>query len=383
MQSPGYPPADIYAEIGVRKVINAYGTVTPYGGSLLEPTVLDAMCEAARSFVDVSELSAKAGRSIARMLGFSDGLVVGGAAAGLSLATAAALCGPEPALGRRLPDFTGPRREIVVHRSQRTNWTQAVRIVGATVTEFGTELGATVEELLNALSERTAAIVYYADHAPDKSLTVEAVCHHARQKGVPVIVDAAACVPPLRGLRRYEEWGAAVTLVSGGKLLGGPASTGLALGSAAYVDSMRLLASPHESVGRAMKVGKEDVAGLFRAVQVAVARDEDACVRAWKARALRLGEGLRLPAGLTWRCVDQGEDDVLPRLVPRVYVEWQPSHGLRAEAVAEALLASDPSIAVAAEGTTLRLNPMTLSDDDVPVVIDRVNQVLLRLVEEG
>lgn len=374
---------DIYAEIGVRKVINAYGTVTPYGGSLLEPAVLAAMEEAARSFVDVSEMSATAGRSIARWLGFSDGLVVGGAAAGLSLATAAALCGSDAALGRRLPEFPGPRREILVHRSQHNGWTQAVRIAGATVVEFGSEHATSEADLLNALSDRVAAILYYADHALGESLTVEAVCRHARSAGIAVIVDAAACVPPLKELRRYEEWGATVTLVSGGKLLGGPASTGLALGSTGYVANMRLLASPNENLGRPMKVGKEDVAGLFRAVQLALSRDEDACIRTWKARALRLGQGLRLPPGLTWRCVDRGEDDVLPRLVPRIYIEWEPyTAGFDAETVAELLLRSEPSVAVAADGTTLRLNPMTLSDEDVPVVVDRLNEVLLRLMEE-
>lgn len=370
----------IFDEFGVRKVVNAYGTVTPYGGVLLAPEVLTAMSEAAQSFVDVGELAARGGRLISHLLGFPDGLVTAGAAAGLSIATAAALCGSDRSLAAALPNVQLTRREVLVHRCQRTHWTQAVRLAGARVVEFGSHGATSPDALRDAITERTAAIVYYAEHAAVRSLPLTEVTRLADASGVHVIVDAAALGFPPEELRRYGDAGAAVTLVSGGKLLGGPASTGVALGTESMIQAMRVHSNPNFALGRPMKVGKEDIAGLVRAVQVTVSRgSEEPCAR-WRRQAFHIAHALKMPEGVRCRYVDRGEDDVLPRIVPRVYIEWDPeSLGATAPEVARLLLNGEPGIAVGAWERRISVNPAVLLEAETDLVVRRVNQVMAEL----
>jgi D-glucosaminate-6-phosphate ammonia-lyase len=193
-------------------------------------------------------------------------------------------------------------------------------------------------------------------------------------------VDAAALVPPLSALVAFAEQGANVTLVSGGKLLGGPASTGLALGDPDLIQAMRVHSSPRFAVGRPMKVGKEDVAGLVRAVQLAVAADPKEQAQRWDARARYIASRIRVPAGMSCRHVGHGEDVVLPRVVPRVYVEWGPQlDGVTAEDIASRLLTREPAIAVGAWERRIALNPAVLQDDDLDTLVDGVNQVLAQV----
>jgi L-seryl-tRNA(Ser) seleniumtransferase len=266
---------------------------------------------------------------------------------------------------------------VLIHRCQRTHWTQAVRLTGATVVEFGTVEGTTPDDLTAAFTAHTAAVVYYPEHAPDQSLPLAEVSAVAHAHGVPVIVDAAALVPPLSNLAAFAEQGANVTLVSGGKLLGGPASTGLALGDPQLLQAMRVHSSPRFAVGRPMKVGKEDVAGLVRAVQLAVAACPEEQAQQWDAQARYIVSRIRVPAGMSSRYVRHGEDVVLPRVVPRVYIEWGPQlDGVTAEGIASRLLAREPAIAVGAWERRIALNPAVLKDDDLDTLVDGVNHVL-------
>jgi L-seryl-tRNA(Ser) seleniumtransferase len=227
---------NIYERRGVRTLINAKGPATRLSGGVMRPEVTAAMAEAAGHCVDMAELEAHASQVIARLTGAEAGYVASGAAACLLLATAACVTGLEPGRMARLPDTAGMRDEVIVVRSQRNFYDHAIRAAGIRLVEVGLPdrySGAGVRdaeawEIADAITDRTAAIFYVADSAARPPLREVVAAAHAA--GIPVIVDAAAQLPPQSNLRRFIEQGADLVAFSGGKAINGPQATGILCG---------------------------------------------------------------------------------------------------------------------------------------------------------
>jgi L-seryl-tRNA(Ser) seleniumtransferase len=313
---------DIYTKVGVKRRINAAGTLTRLGGSLMAPEVLNAMRDAARASVDIGELQSAASRAIAQATGAEAGLVTSGASAALTLAAAACLTGYDIARMARLPDTRDMPNEIVMIRTHRNAYDHALRAAGATIVDIGHNdrgTGAGVRgieawEIEATLNPRTAAFGFAATPETKHDLpTVAAVC---RKRGVPVIVDAAAQLPPVGNLRAFIAAGADLVCFSGGKAIGGPQSSGILAGrrdlvAAAllqqldmdvvperwsapdFVDRAKVPAPPHHGIGRGFKVGKEEIAGLLVALERFAATDDLQRLRAYELRLAKIAAALR------------------------------------------------------------------------------------------
>ncbi|HET7093842.1 MAG TPA: hypothetical protein VFI22_10200, partial [Thermomicrobiales bacterium] len=212
--------ASVYEQLGLRPVINASGTLTRLGGSRMAPETLAAMAEAAAAFVPIDELQERAGDVIAEITGAESGYVVAGAAAGLSLATAACVAGMDVAAMDRLPDTTGLKNEVVVQRGHRNAYDHAIRAAGIRFVEAGylgyPGAGGTQPwQIADAITERTAAVACPIIDTPG-TVPLPVVCAIAHANGVPVIVDAAAELPPRANLRRFIAEGADLVVFSGG-----------------------------------------------------------------------------------------------------------------------------------------------------------------------
>ena len=305
-----------YAALGLSPVVNASATLTRLGGSLMAPPVLPAMAEAARHFVDIVELHRRVGHRLAKLTRNEAAYVTSGAAAGLTLAVTACVAGrpraPDdgagsvPAAVEDLPylDKTG-ERTVILYGSQRNGYDYAVRQVGVRIVEIGPE----PRELAAAIDERTACVLWFAGaHFASGALPIARVVDIAHQVGVPVLVDAAAQVPPLSSLWHFTtEIGADAAIFSGGKGLRGPQSTGLMVGRDWIIAAARANGSPHHSIGRAMKVGKEELLGLLAAVEWTLGQDEhsmlvayETSVRKWIAGLSGL-PGVKVERGLSER----------------------------------------------------------------------------------
>jgi D-glucosaminate-6-phosphate ammonia-lyase len=305
--------SDIYARLGVKRRINAAGTLTRLGGSLMDEAVVDAMREAARSSVDIGELQSAASRAIAKATGAEAGLVTSGAAAGLTLAAAACLAGFDIARMARLPDARGFPNEILIARTHRNAYDHALRAAGAVLVDIGHNdrgTGAGIRgleawEIEAAIGPATAAFAFSA--TPDTAGDLPAVVATCRKHGIPVIVDAAAQLPPASNLRAFVTAGADIVVFSGGKAIGGPQASGILAGrrdlvasallqqldmdvepsrwaAPDFVDRARVPVPPHHGIGRAFKVGKEEIVGLIVALERFAARDEAAAMAAFGKR---------------------------------------------------------------------------------------------------
>ncbi len=268
----------VYAKLGVHPVIHGAGTTTRYGGSLMRPETIEAMREAAQALVNIDELNAAAGAAIARMLGAEAALVTAGSAAGLVLQAAACIAGDDPARIARLPDVTGLRHEFVIQRAHRFSYDQSYRVPGGVLVEIGLGRRTMPYELENAIGERTAGVIHLVSPftSPPGILSFDEVVRIAHARGVPVLVDVASMVPPRDNLFRYLRGGADLVIVSGGKGIRGPQSTGILAGRRDLIRAAALNASPNQAIGRAAKTSKEEIVGLVTALELFLGEDEKA-----------------------------------------------------------------------------------------------------------
>jgi len=381
---------NVYEELGVEPIINAAGTLTALGGSLLLPEVNDAMLAASRSFVDVHELHLAAGRRIAELVGVEAAHVCAGAAAGITLMAAACMTGTDPDKIARLPDTAGMKHQFVVQRAHRNPFDQALRLAGGEFVEVGPgagELAAAVDGAPSVDGEVAAVYHTVAWFCVREALPLAQVAAVAHRAGVPVIVDAAAEVPPVENLARFMQEGADLVAFSGGKAMRGPQSSGFLLGNRDLIEACRLNDNPYMAIGRPMKVSKEEIAGLVKAVECYVAKDHAAEMVTWERRVAHVIGAL---AGLEHvRAIRQLPFGV-GQQIPHVALTWnERALGVTYGELVQKLRDGQPRIAVqlvtpqdyAGAGLPheVRIHPHTLGEGEEIVVAERLRAMLVGL----
>lgn len=367
---------DVYDELGVRKVINGHATLTALGGSIMPPEVLSAMVEAAQHFVDIDELQRKAGAKIAEWTRNEAAYISCGAAAGLVLSTAACIAGMDAEKRERLPYTDGMKNEVIVHKHGRVGYDFAIRQAGGKIVEIGSEGGTTADDMERAINDRTAAIFYFYNVTRMKGLVpLEEGIEIARRRGVPLIVDAAAQIPPVENLWRFTHMGADLALFSGGKGLCGPQSSGLILGRKDLIEACAFNACPRAFIGRPMKVGKEEAIGLLTAVRWYLSLDHGKLMKRYESQVQYVIDAL---AGRPHIVARRGFPSEAGQPMPRAEVVLdEPGLGITRDDLLAQLRAGEPSIALApAGGAGFFVNPQTLRPGEEQIVVDRVKQII-------
>ncbi len=377
------PVRDIYADLGVRRVINAATTLTTLGGTVLPDEVVDAMASASRSCVDMDELHLAAGRRLAELTHNEAAYVTSGCAAGIALAVLAAITGGQPEVIARLPyDETLPRN-VVIHRAHRIPYDRAIELGGGHIVEVGNVIQTFEWELTAALDENTAAVFWVAgSHLPQTTLSLKQTVAIAHARGVPVIVDAAAQLPPLENLTYSTiECGADVARFSGGKALQGPQVSGLMVGSPTLIDAVRANAAPRQRLARAMKVGKEEIAGLVAAVERYVALDHAALDTEWDEIVSMWAEGLDDLDGVQVRRRSLNEAG---QPVPRLEITLDSDVArISAAALVARLWDDTPRVAVLPGlADRVYVTPDTLVSGEATMVMERIRTVLCSARDE-
>ena len=332
-----------YESLDVPPVVNAATTFTALGGSLMPDVVLDAMRSAAGSFVDMHALHLAAGRRLAELTNNEAAYATAGCGAAMVLSVLAARNRGNPGILNELPARERAPYEVIMHAAHRIPYDKMVQLAGATIRQIGDMQQTFAWELESAIDERTAAILYVAgSHLPQVALPLEEVVDIARRHDVPVIVDAAAQLPPMENLWRFtRDLGADVALFSGGKALRGPQASGLMAGRKDLVEAARQNGAPFQRWARPMKAGKEEIAGLVAAVDRFVHLDHDSLHAEWTRTVSTWHEDLSTMAGLR---VTPDALNEAGQPVPRLHVEVLDSGSARR--VLEALDAAQPRIAV-------------------------------------
>lgn len=328
-----------YDELGVTTVINCEGTMTMLGGSLLRPELESVMAMAGRHFVSIPELEVAAGKRIAEMLNLPDGyaaIVTSGAAAAMQSGLAGILTGDNETLIRQLPDLTGMKSEVIIQKTHRNPFDHQLRNTGIKLVEIETR-----DQLRQAVNDRTAMMHFSNFANAAGQIKVDEWVKLGKQYNIPCMNDAAADTPPVSHLWDYAHMGYDLITFSGGKAMRGPQCAGILIGRKDLVSYALLNNSPHEdTLGRSQKVGKEEIIGMVKALEVYLKEDHDALAREWQDQLEFVSREVTTVPGVS-------TSFFIPDIanhVPHMQITWDSRVSIEPKQVSQLLRASKPAI---------------------------------------
>ena len=364
---------NVYEELGVTTVINCQGTMTMLGGSLPRPELAAVMTQAGRHFVSIPELEVAAGKRIAQLLKLPEdysALVTSGAAAAIQSGLAGILTGDNEALIRQLPDLTGMKSEVIIQKSHRNPFDHQLRSTGIKLVEIETR-----EQLQRAISDRTAMMHFTNFANAAGQIKVDEWVKLAKQHGVPCMNDAAADTPPVSHLWDYANMGYDLITFSGGKAMRGPQCAGLLIGRKEMVANALLNNSPHEdTIGRSQKVGKEEIVGMVKALDLYLKEDHDALWKEWQDRLDYVSRQITRVDGVSTAFFVPD----IANHVPHMAITWDANRiALTPKEVAKLLEDSTPSIVIGVgeERPGLSMNSFMLQPGENKIVAEQLTRI--------
>jgi uncharacterized pyridoxal phosphate-dependent enzyme len=364
---------DVYAELGLTKVINGQGTETVLGGSLERPGIKAVMDMASRHFVVIMDLEAAVGKRIAEMLKLPEGygaIVTSGAASAIQNGYSGILTGGNDTFIKQLPDLTGMKSEVIIQRAHRSAWDHQIRTTGAKLVEVET-----VEDVHKAVSERSAAMHFLNLSDPDGKIKREEWVKLAHAANLPAFLDAAADVPPKSRLSDYANMGFDLIAFSGGKAIRGPQCTGLLIGRQAEVHNALLNMSPNEdTMGRPTKVGKEEIVGMLKALELYLAEDQEALNKDQSRQLDTVAAKVSKIAGVTvTRDVPEIENHF-----PALQIHLDPTRfSAKPHDITEQLARMKPSILLTEGSSTIEMTAIDLQPGEDKIIADALASVLI------
>jgi L-seryl-tRNA(Ser) seleniumtransferase len=335
----------------------------------MPPEVMEAINYASRKYVMLDELHDRVGERIASMVRCEAVMVTSGAAAALTLGTAAVLTGTDRQRIVSLPNLTGMKSEVIIQKSHRFGYDHAVRSCGVRMVEVETR-----DDLERAINEKTAMMLFYNANNFVGQIKDEEFAQLGKKHGIPTLNDAAADVPPVQNLWKYTGMGFDLVAFSGGKGMCGPQSSGLLLGRKDLIAAARLNGPPNsDTIGRGMKVNKEEMLGLLAAVDLYVKKNHEQERREFDARA----EAIQKSAADVPGVKAEIEVPEVANHVPHVRISWDAAaKGMTAADVVKALRDGEPSIGTRSEGSAVVVGVWMMRPGEDKIVARRLRQVL-------
>jgi L-seryl-tRNA(Ser) seleniumtransferase len=368
-----------YAELGVKRVINARGSVTILGGSILSPGVRAAMEAANAQYVDMEELLERSGRAIAAMLGTEAALVTSGCFAALVQGAAAIMAGKDPQRIARLPDTAGMKHEFLIPKAMRYHYDRCVSVPGGRLVEIGDEHGATAAHFEAAIGPGTAGILYLAKmEGTGGTLSIPDVVSIARTRGVAVLVDAAAEVYPLDRMTWLVTRSGADLVCFGGKYFGSVQSTGLLCGRRELVEAAAANGFvayenlDNHALGRGYKVDRQEIVAAVTALHEWFEADHQERLALQARRIETIAQGL---GGLPHVRGERIWERRGPWMMLHVVID-EAETGKTVASVEQALQDGDPCIRIRVEDGQIKIAVHTLLEGEEQIVAARLREVL-------
>jgi uncharacterized pyridoxal phosphate-dependent enzyme len=362
---------NVYEELGVTTVINSQGTMTALGGSLMRPEVEAVMALAGRHFVSIPDLEVAAGKRIVELLKLPDGysaIVTSGAAAAMQSGLAGILTGDNPQFIEQLPDLTGMKSEVIIQKSHRNPFDHQLRATGIKLVVIDSR-----EDLRKAINSKTAMMHFSNFANTTGEIKVDEWIKLAKENNIPAFIDAAADTPPVSHLWDYAKMGYDLIAFSGGKAIRGPQCAGMLIGRRDLVAYALLNNSPHEdTLGRCAKVGKEEIVGMVKALEVYLKEDHEALTKEWWRRLDAIsGEVTRIAGVSTAFSVPD-----VANHVPHMEIYWDPRRvALNPQDASKQLRGGKPSIVMERTATGLGMNSFMLQPGEEKIIAERLAQL--------
>ena len=361
---------NVLKELGIRTFINAAGTYTAMTASLMHDEVVETIKQSAKQFAMLDEVQDKVGEKIAELCHAEAATVTAGCWSALVLGTAGVLTGMDMKKVAQLPNVTGMKAEVIVQKGHNIGYVHALTNTGAKIIEIET-----VQELEKAINEKTAMMWFLNSNAPMGKIQHEEWVAIAKKYKIPTMIDMAADVPPVSNLWKYNELGFDLVCISGGKAMCGPQSAGILMGRKDLIAAARLSAPPRGgNIGRGMKVNKEEIVGMYVALEKYINQDHDAEWKMWESKIDSIKTAVNSVEGVTT------EISVPPiaNHTPLLFIKWDESKvKTNNKDLMLKLRNGSPSIEVMANGTGINITVFMLQEGEEKIVAKRVREELL------
>ena len=366
------PKQDLFKELGVRTFINARGTITFMSGSLMHDYVLDAINSTSKDFCMLEELQDKVGEKIAAMTHAEAAMVTSGAFSALSLGMAGILTGLDPKKAEQLPHLsgTGMKSEVIIQKKHQIHYNQALTNCGVKLVWVETP-----DDVDRAVNENTASMHFLGSGAVEGTIMHEEWLALARKHNLPASIDMAANVPPVSNLWAFNDMGFSYVALSGGKAIRGPQSAGVLMGKKEIIGAARLSASPNAAtIGRGMKVNKEEIIGMYVAIDRYLKQDHDKEWKDWENRVATIAKAAESVNGVTTKSYVPPIADHTPTLD----ISWDADKiHLTGTGLLEALRNGNPSIEAYGGGkNSITVSPWMMRPEQVKIVAGRIKEEL-------
>lgn len=360
---------DFFKELGLRTFINAAGTYTSMTGCLMPKEVTDAIGYGATEYVNLDDLQDKVGERIAELLSCEYATVTSGCFGAMSIAMAGVLCGNDPKKVKKLPNTEGWVNEVIIQEGHQIGYAQALTNVGAKVV-----LVKTAKEMEKAINKKTAMMWFLNANTENGEVKWEEFVAIAKKHNIPTFIDCAADVPPVSNLFRFTEMGFDMVGFSGGKGLRGPQSAGLLLGKRKYIEAARMHTPPRgETIGRGMKVNKEEVLGMLVALELYLNKDHDKEWKLWEDQIELISNSALAVEGVRTEIhVPKHANHV-----PSLRIRWDENKvKITADEARRKLREGHPSIQTVGNKTTIGITTWMMTPGQERIVAKRVHEIL-------
>ena len=360
---------NFFKELGLRTFINAAGTYTSMTGSLMHEEVLSAITYGATEYVNLDELQDKVGERIAELLDCEYATVSSGAFGAMTIGLAGIMCGMDEEKVAQLPDTMGLRDEVILQTEHDIGYTHALVNTGAKLIYVDT-----AEELERAINEKTAMLWFLNSRTEDGEIRYEEFIALGKKHGIPTFIDCAADVPPVENLFKFTKMGFDLVAFSGGKGIRGPQSAGLLLGNRKIIEAARLHTPPRgTTIGRGMKVNKEEVLGMLVALEIYLTCDHDRDWKLWEDQINLISESALTVNGV------ETEIHVPPHAnhVPSLRIRWDENIvKMSKDDMRSKLREGHPSIQTVGNDEEVRITTWMMEPGQERIVAQRVKEVL-------
>lgn len=365
---------DVFTELGLRTFINAAGTYTSMTASLMPQEVMDAINQASKEFVMLDEVQDKVGAKIAALCHAEAAMVTAGCWSAIVLGTAGVITGTDTKKIAMLPnpEGSGLKYEVIIQKSHAVGYDHAVTNTGAKLIVVETK-----EEAEKAINEKTAMMWFLNKEAASGKIDHASFVQIGKQHNIPVMIDMAADVPPVENLWKYNEMGFDLVCISGGKAMCGPQSAGILMGKKDLIAAARLNGPPGGgNIGRGMKVNKEEIIGMYVALDSYVKRDHAKEWKMWEAQIVMINNTVKSIAGITTATVIPA----VANHVPSLEIVWDNSKiKLTKEDMGLKLRNGKPSIETVSweKDNSIRVNVFMLKPGQDKIVAARIREELI------
>lgn len=372
--APALASRNLVKELGIRTFINAAGTYTAMTGSLMEDDVVNTILASSKEFMMLDDVQTKVGEKIAALTHAESAVVTAGCFSAMTLGLAGVLTGMDQKKVEQLPHLEGTdiKSEVIVQKGHNVGYSHALTNTGCRIVFVET-----VTDVEKAINAKTAMLWFLNIQSDKGQITHQQWVELGKKHNIPTMIDIAADVPPVENLWKFNDMGFDLVCVSGGKAMRGPQSAGLLMGKKAYIDAARLSMPPRGStIGRGMKVNKEEVLGMYVALEKFIARDQDKDWKMLEARAAHIAEVARSVKGVM-------VETFAPELgnhTPTLRFSWDKSKvNLTPKALQDGLRNGNPSIEIVLnESNGINMTTWMLKPGEEKIVATRLKEELTK-----